>query len=389
MTGFNHYSDCACGWCVNYGRPRIDREQLISGMRQRDALALLKQNSANSIAGCYVNPNARCPVCSGPVFFYANQFGSRVYFDDLGPPWPKHPCTDNPREAIQFQVAPTGAPTRRAKGITQELIAAANTVGRLHSKVLGTRTPKEWTLLVVASVERRGEENLVKAEFLDSQRNETTEFNCFSVEPIFETGDFVNRRGNEISFLYKPTLTAITFLGGALIYLPQQQSAPLTPAPPRSVSSLKAHGPSRLIPRNTKVNISRLEITNSERVHFYSNEVNIADCIAQLEPIVKSYARAQTRKPRDVALKLNEDGHKTACGARWTERLAQLLLALIFSDAKAHPKDKARRFSVAQKTPVNRVIEVRDTSFPETGPLTQEDIAMRLSVLGRVVVKGR
>ena len=29
------------------------------------------------------------------MFFYQNLFGSRVYFDDLGPPWPKHPCTDN------------------------------------------------------------------------------------------------------------------------------------------------------------------------------------------------------------------------------------------------------------------------------------------------------
>lgn len=31
---------------------------------------------------------------AGPLFFYQNQFGSRVYFDELGPPWPKHPCTD-------------------------------------------------------------------------------------------------------------------------------------------------------------------------------------------------------------------------------------------------------------------------------------------------------
>ncbi|HWS35096.1 MAG TPA: hypothetical protein VN408_20445 [Actinoplanes sp.] len=28
------------------------------------------------------------------MFFYANRNGSRVFFDDLGPPWPKHPCTD-------------------------------------------------------------------------------------------------------------------------------------------------------------------------------------------------------------------------------------------------------------------------------------------------------
>lgn len=40
-----------------------------------------------------VQPNANCPVCNEPVFFYQNEFGSRVYFDELGPPWPKHPCT--------------------------------------------------------------------------------------------------------------------------------------------------------------------------------------------------------------------------------------------------------------------------------------------------------
>lgn len=40
-------------------------------------------------------PNALCPVCSKPVFFYQNNYGSRVFFDELGSPWPKHPCTDN------------------------------------------------------------------------------------------------------------------------------------------------------------------------------------------------------------------------------------------------------------------------------------------------------
>ena len=43
----------------------------------------------------FVNPNAECPVCGKSVFFYQNEYGSRVYFDELGPPWPKHPCTDN------------------------------------------------------------------------------------------------------------------------------------------------------------------------------------------------------------------------------------------------------------------------------------------------------
>lgn len=42
----------------------------------------------------YVNPNAKCPVCSQRVFFFQSENGGRVFFDDLGWPWPKHGCTD-------------------------------------------------------------------------------------------------------------------------------------------------------------------------------------------------------------------------------------------------------------------------------------------------------
>src|SRR5688572_22851308 len=42
----------------------------------------------------FVNPNASCPVCGERVFFYQSILGGRVFFDELGPPWPKHPCTD-------------------------------------------------------------------------------------------------------------------------------------------------------------------------------------------------------------------------------------------------------------------------------------------------------
>lgn len=48
----------------------------------------------------YVVPNAHCPVCGEAVFYYRSPFGGRVFFDQLGPPWPKHPCTDNGLEPI-------------------------------------------------------------------------------------------------------------------------------------------------------------------------------------------------------------------------------------------------------------------------------------------------
>ena len=55
--------------------------------------------------------NAQCPVCGALVYFYANEHGSRVFFDELGPPWPKHPCTDR-------------AQTDRIRGASPEVRAA-------------------------------------------------------------------------------------------------------------------------------------------------------------------------------------------------------------------------------------------------------------------------
>ena len=61
-------------------------------------------------------PNAKCPVCGMSVFFYQNSFSSQVFFDDLGPPWPKHPCTDNShsRRDTRSIHAPQKQPANRA-----------------------------------------------------------------------------------------------------------------------------------------------------------------------------------------------------------------------------------------------------------------------------------
>ncbi len=63
----------------------------------------------------WIAPNASCPVCGAAVYFYANEYGSRVYFDELGPPWPKHPCTSQHELA---RVVPAGSvvPTVRHGG---------------------------------------------------------------------------------------------------------------------------------------------------------------------------------------------------------------------------------------------------------------------------------
>lgn len=60
-------------------------------------------NRAGSFAASFVNPNATCPVCGASVFYYQNSHGSRVFFDDLGPLWPKHRCTDRQLNASTIQ----------------------------------------------------------------------------------------------------------------------------------------------------------------------------------------------------------------------------------------------------------------------------------------------
>ena len=58
--------------------------------RQQKKLQQRKQLVEN-----FTIPNASCPKCGANVFYYENEYGSKVFFDELGPPWPKHPCTDN------------------------------------------------------------------------------------------------------------------------------------------------------------------------------------------------------------------------------------------------------------------------------------------------------
>lgn len=70
-NAYGHPPDCNCGW---------------GGIFYAN----------NSHAFCedksrFTTPNAKCPQCGALVYFYRNN-GSVVYFDEIGPPWPKHGC---------------------------------------------------------------------------------------------------------------------------------------------------------------------------------------------------------------------------------------------------------------------------------------------------------
>lgn len=92
-NAWNHEPDCTCGW-GGEGYSRTGALPVVgTAMHISDALAgiLLRPSTIRS----YTVPNAHCPVCGATVFFYQSPYGGRTFFDELGPPWPKHPCTDN------------------------------------------------------------------------------------------------------------------------------------------------------------------------------------------------------------------------------------------------------------------------------------------------------
>jgi hypothetical protein len=84
-------------WVTGHSVSRDDWERSGSGSSESHYFRELLHGARAglSYSATYVNPNADCPVCGEQVFFYQNASGSRVFFDELGPPWPKHPCTDN------------------------------------------------------------------------------------------------------------------------------------------------------------------------------------------------------------------------------------------------------------------------------------------------------
>lgn len=92
-NAWNHPPECSCGWG---GDGHLGRRTTGDAASNNLWLSHLQYTGSSS----YTNRNASCPICGEQVFFYQSPNGGRVFFDDLGPPWPKHPCTDNPKIKI-------------------------------------------------------------------------------------------------------------------------------------------------------------------------------------------------------------------------------------------------------------------------------------------------
>lgn len=85
MPGHNHYPSCNCGWCSGgWGGGGGNTQPL------RTVHPIGTRTSWDASDFC--RPS-KCPICGDQVFFVRHNGGS-VWFDELGPPWPKHACFD-------------------------------------------------------------------------------------------------------------------------------------------------------------------------------------------------------------------------------------------------------------------------------------------------------
>lgn len=109
------------------------------------------------------------------------------------------------------------------------------------------------------------------------------------------------------------------------------------------------------------------DLTWEEFREFHNESVTVNELCDRLGPVVRAYARDGTRKPPDVANRLNKDKHKTALNHAWTRRLARFLLSLIFNTAQG---DAAINTSKKQH---------------QDATVTVDQMAERLARLGRVV----
>ena len=141
----------------------------------------------------YLDPNARCPECGASVFFYRSPHNGRVFFDDVGWPWPKHPCTD------------------RYKGGDEQITRSAKSRFKFHFKgrdgrfrdvyFVGKFVPGSEELLINLKKAERKESIWIAISHLEMSKKDVTQSDIAEAPSLVMTRDEDGGSGTEISFL--------------------------------------------------------------------------------------------------------------------------------------------------------------------------------------------
>ena len=208
MAGYNHYSWCICGWCYK-GSINGYRKRAISAdfekMNAADRLSRLHiSKSTLNWTSCFVEPNASCPECSAKVYFYQNKYGSRIFFDALGWPWPKHPCTDRCRTRLECKpIKP------RELGIISEIMESAQIINFDPNKIFREKYKKNpLDLFIVLENFRNNLKNYVKSKSIFPLEDDVFHFEFTSSNFSPQSGDYFSfdSKEKDIYFLDREAL---------------------------------------------------------------------------------------------------------------------------------------------------------------------------------------
>jgi len=134
-------------------------------------------------------------VCKASVYYYENEHGSRVFFDNIGPPWPKHPCTDT-----GLQVVHQGCfPTARASSDISELLRwweVKNAGPNFETR----ESADSWALATILDRFKRGTRVFLVLRPLQSPRSKEVYASCTSLPKCCCKGFCVSVRKGQINF---------------------------------------------------------------------------------------------------------------------------------------------------------------------------------------------
>lgn len=141
-NAWNHPIGCDCGFggeVYAVRRPLPDSTQRVFGSQYAWVPVVCLSTES------FLIPNASCPVCGVSVFFYQSSNGGRVFFDELGPPWPKHRCTDSrsipgrvSRKAVEeIKKVPAGRYKWQIDGWSPLFISSVSRIDNCYLRIKG------------------------------------------------------------------------------------------------------------------------------------------------------------------------------------------------------------------------------------------------------------
>lgn len=174
-NAWNHPPSCTCGWG---GVGHLGRRGLGSCSSHSTGSAYWWVPPITQTYESYVNPNACCPECGSSVFFYQSPNGGKVFFDELGPPWPKHPCTDItsiPKEvvnrALGSKAQESGKYGWQENGWMPFFIKLVSRIDKYYLQITGMLGEDEITLYIKSVVNCYGQVDFISCESIGHVRN--------------------------------------------------------------------------------------------------------------------------------------------------------------------------------------------------------------------------